>query len=108
MSSPYERMLKVLKEKEKSPRSSRRERWFLYILECSDGTFYTGITKNIERRLKAHNEGKGATFTRVRRPVKVIYQEKLKSRAQALIREYAVKALPRKKKEELVASRSGD
>ena len=104
MTSPYERMLKALETQEKSSRSTRREKWFLYILECSDGTFYTGITKDIERRLKAHNEGKGATFTRIRRPVKMIYSEILKSRTQALVREYAVKSLTRKKKEELVSS----
>ena len=105
MKSPYERMLQVLKAKGKSSRSGRREKWFLYILECSDGTFYTGITKDIERRLKAHNNGKGASFSRMRRPVKIIYHEILKSRTQALVREFAVKSLPRKKKEELIASR---
>ena len=92
-----------MQTKGKSSSAGRRGKWFLYILECQDGKFYTGITKDIDRRLKAHNEGKGASFTRMRRPVKVIYHETLKSRAQALIREYAVKALPRKKKEELVA-----
>ena len=105
MKSPYLRMLQALKAQKKPSRSGKRDKWFLYILECSDGKFYTGITKDIVRRLKAHNSGKGATFTRVRRPVKIIYQETLKGRAQALIREFAVKALPRKKKEALVASR---
>ncbi len=76
--------------------------WFLYILECQDGSFYTGITKDIERRLKLHNEGKGAKFTRSRRPVKVIYQELLSTRSEALIREYEIKALPKVKKQTLV------
>lgn len=104
MKSPYERMLKSLITKGKSSPSGRREKWFLYILKCKDGKFYTGITKDMERRLKAHNDGKGANFTRARRPVKVIYHEILKSRTQALVREFAVKSLPRRKKEELVAS----
>jgi len=76
--------------------------WFLYILECQDGSLYTGITKDIERRLKSHNAGKGARFTRSRRPVKVIYQELLSTRSQALIREYEIKALPKVKKQTLV------
>ena len=104
MKSPYERMLRALQSKGKQSRAGRKEKWFLYILQCSDGTFYTGITKDIERRLKADNDGKGVGFTRTRRPVKVIYQETLKSRTQALVREYTVKALPRKKKEELITS----
>lgn len=106
MKSPYERMLKALSAKGKSSPSGRKEKWYLYILECQDGKFYTGITKDMERRLKVHNEGKGASFTRARLPVKMIYYETLKSRTQALVREFAVKSLPRKKKEELVASGS--
>lgn len=76
--------------------------WFLYILECQDGSLYTGITKDIERRLRLHNEGKGAKFTRSRRPVKIIYQELLSTRSQALIREHEIKALPKVKKQTLV------
>ena len=82
---------------------SKTHPWFIYILECQDGSFYTGITTDIERRLKMHNDGKGARFTRSRRPVKVIYQESLSTRAQALIREYKIKALSRIKKQALVA-----
>ena len=104
MKSSYKRMLKALKFPKKFSSFRKKERWFLYILECSDGKFYTGITKDMERRLKTHNEGKGANFTRIRRPVKMIYHETLRNRAQALVREYAVKLLPRKKKEELIAS----
>ena len=78
--------------------------WFLYILECQDGSLYTGITKDIERRLQLHNEGKGAKFTRSRRPVKIIYQELLSTRGQALIREYEIKALPKIQKQALVAA----
>lgn len=102
MHSTYKRMLKVMEQKEKKLRRIKREDWFLYVLECRDGSFYTGITNNMERRFKMHNDGKASKFTRTRRPVKLLYQEKLKSRTQALVRECAVKALPRKKKEELV------
>lgn len=102
MHSTYKRMLKVMEAKEKKSKRIKREDWYLYLLECCDGSFYTGITNNLERRFKMHNDGKASRFTRSRRPVKMLYQEKLKSRTQALVRECAVKALPRKKKEELI------
>ena len=78
--------------------------WFLYILRCQNDTFYTGVTKDLERRLKMHNDGKASRYTRARRPVKMIYHENCASRARALVRECEVKALPRKKKEQLVLS----
>ena len=106
--SPYQRMLKGLEARAirtgKNFVKNKTHPWFLYILECQGGLFYTGITTDIERRLKMHNDGKGARFTRSRRPVKVIYQESLSTRAQALIREYEIKALPRIKKQALVAA----
>lgn len=74
------------------------------MLECQNGSFYTGITTDVKRRLHMHNEGKGGRFTRSHRPVKVIYQETLSTRAQALSREYEVKALPRTKKQALIAA----
>ena len=104
MNSTYKRMLEGMSQKEKARRGRpKKDPWQLYILRCGDGTFYTGITNNLERRLKAHNDGKGARYTRTRRPVAVIYQETLKSRTKALVRECAVKALPRKGKEALVS-----
>ena len=102
MNSKYLRMLKVMEEKEKKSRRKKREAWFLYVLECNDGSFYTGITNDLARRFKMHNDGKASKFTRTRRPVKLLYHETLKSRTQALVRECAVKALPRRRKEELV------
>lgn len=78
------------------------EPWFLYILQCSDGSFYTGIAKDLQRRFQKHNEGKGARYTRTRRPLTLLYQENCKGRAEALIRECAVKALSRRQKESLV------
>lgn len=98
MKSNYKRMLKGMAEKpEVSP-----ETWYLYILQCGDGSFYTGITKDIERRLSEHSSGKGARYTRSRIPLTLVYQETCPNRSAALIRECSVKALPRKEKERLV------
>lgn len=74
---------------------------FCYILECSDGTYYTGWTTDPERRLAQHNKGTGARYTKTRRPVKLVYIEPQPDKITALKRERAIKALPRKKKMEL-------
>ncbi|HNC08403.1 MAG TPA: GIY-YIG nuclease family protein [Anaerolineales bacterium] len=74
---------------------------FCYILECSDGTFYTGWTTDPERRVSQHNRGVGARYTKTRRPVKLVYLEEQSDKITALKRERAIKALPRKKKMEL-------
>lgn len=72
--------------------------WYVYIVECSDKTLYTGITKDIERRLSQHNSGKGAKYTRVRRPVvlKVLFE--FPDRSSASKEEYRIKQLPRLEK----------
>ena len=98
-------MVKRMQEKEKSSkRKKSKERWFLYILQCVDGSLYTGITKDLDRRFKMHSDGKGAKYTRSRRPLSMVYSETCKNRIAALVRECAVKALARKKKEELIAA----
>ncbi|HNK63831.1 MAG TPA: GIY-YIG nuclease family protein [Anaerolineales bacterium] len=74
---------------------------YCYILECSDGTYYTGWTNNPERRVAQHNKGVGARYTKTRRPVKLVYLEEQPDKIAALKRERAIKALPRKKKMEL-------
>lgn len=74
------------------------KKWFVYILRCADGTLYTGMTDDVEHRAKVHNEGKGAKYTRGRRPVLLVHQEKCESRSAALRREHAIKKLPRKQK----------
>lgn len=74
---------------------------FCYILECSDGTYYTGWTTDPERRVAQHNKGVGARYTKTRRPVKMVYLEEQPDKIAALKRERAIKALPRKKKMEL-------
>ncbi len=76
--------------------------WFVYILLCSDNTFYTGITNNLEKRIKAHNSGKGAKYTRGRLPVVLVYYEKKEDKSAALKREIAIKALKRQEKELLL------
>ena len=107
MNQKYKHMLKVMAQKEKSKRRKRREKpWFLYILECNDKTFYTGVTNNLERRLKMHNAGRASRYTRTRTPVKLLYHEICKNRTQALICECAVKAFPKKRKAALAHSNS--
>ena len=72
--------------------------WTVYILQCRDGTLYTGITDNLPRRLAAHNGGKGAKYTRGRGPVVLVHQESCPDRSAALRREWAIKALSRSQK----------
>lgn len=77
--------------------------WYLYILRCGDGTLYTGITTDVERRLEAHQTGKGAKYTRGRGPLELVYREACENHSDALKRELAVKKLTRKQKEQLLA-----
>ena len=81
-----------------------RTHWTVYILECSDGTFYTGVTNNLANRVEQHNLGKGAKYTRCRLPVKVTYQEHAPDKGSALKREYEIKQLSREKKLQLVSA----
>lgn len=75
--------------------------WNLYMLCCGDGTLYTGITTDVERRLQMHQTGKGAKYTRGRGPLTLVYQEKCTSRSQALQREAEIKAMRREEKKRL-------
>ena len=77
--------------------------YYLYILECQDGSLYTGISTNPERRLKEHIEGTGAKYTRTHKPVKIVYLELLRNRSEASKREYEIKQLSRKEKLDLIA-----
>ena len=76
---------------------------YIYIVQCCDGTLYTGYTNNLEKRIKAHNESKGAKYTRGRNPVELMYFEEFESKNDALKREVQIKKLPRPKKELLFA-----
>lgn len=81
---------------------SDSKQWCLYIVECADGTLYTGITNDLAKRLEAHNRGTAARYTRVRRPVHLRYQEAQTDRSAASKREAAVKKLSRSGKELLI------
>jgi predicted GIY-YIG superfamily endonuclease len=74
-------------------------RWVLYIIKCDDGTLYTGITNDLARRVRQHNDGSASRYTRSRLPVKLVYQESCRGRSQALKKEFSVKSLSRKEKE---------
>ncbi len=76
--------------------------FYCYLLECADGTFYTGWTTDPQRREKQHNAGSGARYTSTRRPVRMVYVEELPDKISALKRELAIKRMPRKKKQALV------
>lgn len=78
------------------------KQWCVYILECRDGTLYTGITDDLPRRLKAHESGKGAKYTRGRGPLTLRYRENCENHSSALRRELRIKALTRKEKLELI------
>ena len=78
------------------------KRYYIYILRCADGTFYTGYTTDPERRVRVHNSGKGAKYTRARRPVELIYTEVFDDKREAQRREYAIKQLTRADKERLI------
>jgi len=77
--------------------------WHVYMVRCSDGTLYTGITNDLEKRIEAHNNGKdGARYTRSRRPVKLVYSEQVESKSAAASLEYQIKKMPRSKKKGLI------
>jgi len=76
--------------------------WVVYVLRCGDGSLYTGITNHLARRLAAHRAGTASRYTRARRPVRLVYQERRRTRSAALRREAAIKRLPRAAKLELL------
>ena len=78
--------------------------FFCYVLECADGSFYTGWTTNPERRLRDHNAGRGGRYTRSRRPHRLAYLERLPDRSTAMQRERAIKSLSRDRKLALIDS----
>jgi len=109
MHPTYKRMLAGLKKKRKASRRKKKitGKWSLYILKCSDGSFYTGITNDLDRRLKMHQAGKASRYTRTRGPVEMLYSEPCGDRSGALIRECEVKEWPRAKKAKLISGDSG-
>jgi putative endonuclease len=83
--------------------AAHKAAWFLYILECCDGSLYTGISNDVQARLAAHQAGRGAKYTRAHLPVALRYVEVCGTQGQAMKREHAVKKLGRKKKLELLS-----
>jgi putative endonuclease len=105
----YKSMLRAMEAREKeAPAGAPPVPWSLYILRCDDGSFYTGVTNDIDRRFRAHQDGKASRYTRTRRPVVLAYRETCGTRSQALSRECAVKALSRQGKEALVSGVLGE
>ena len=78
--------------------------WQVYILQCSDGSLYTGITNDLELRVKTNNSGRGAKYTKNRLPVRLVYKEYTKDKSQSLRRELEIKKLSRLAKKELINS----
>ncbi len=83
--------------------TSSQPEHYIYIVECSDGTYYTGYTTDVDRRVAEHNDGEGARYTRGRRPVELVHVESFGTQSAAMQREHAVKQLRRAAKEQLVA-----
>ena len=87
-------------------RSQNRDTWYVYMVRCNDGTLYTGITNDLEKRIEAHNSGKdGARYTRSRRPVKLVYSEEVDSKSTAAKLEYKIKKMTRAKKKEMAKAK---
>ncbi len=81
--------------------------WYVYVVRCSDGSFYTGIATDVERRIDEHNSGNnGAKYTRGRRPVTLIHKEACADRSAALKREIAIKKMKRRQKAALVGDQT--
>lgn len=81
---------------------------YIYIVKCKDNTLYTGWTNNLEKRIEAHNCKKGAKYTKSRLPVTLEYYETYESKEEAMSREYRIKRLTRKQKEELISKKKAN
>ncbi len=92
----------IISENKKQKKEDKKERYYFYCLLCNDGSFYGGFTNDLKHRLKMHNEGRGAKYTKARRPVKMIYHEEFDDKRLALKREYWFKHHSRKWKEEFL------
>ncbi|HKL13484.1 MAG TPA: GIY-YIG nuclease family protein [Halanaerobiales bacterium] len=75
---------------------------YVYIVKCADGTYYTGYTNNLKRRIKQHNEGEGAKYTKGRRPVKLVHSEQFETQSKAMQREYEIKQFKKARKIEII------
>ena len=95
--------LKMIRKMRTRPQETEEAGWSVYIVRCEDDSRYTGIAKDVAARLEKHNSGRGAAYTRARRPVRLLYREDRLTRSAALVREAHIKALPRSRKEGLIA-----
>lgn len=86
-------------------KTKKRTPYYVYIVRCTDGTLYTGITTNVVRRFNEHKDGTGARYTRARTPEKVVFTERCKNRSEASKREAAIKKLSRPQKLQLIHTR---
>ncbi|WP_135823378.1 GIY-YIG nuclease family protein [Halorussus ruber] len=80
---------------------------WVYVIECADGSFYTGYTTDVKRRVREHDRGEGAKYTRGRTPVELVHKERFESQSAAMSREYEIKQLTRAEKERLVEGEGG-
>ncbi|MFH4936153.1 GIY-YIG nuclease family protein [Staphylococcus cohnii] len=79
------------------------DKHFIYIVRCKDGSLYTGYAKDIEQRIAKHNSGQGAKYTKIRRPVELVYQEVFDTKSEAMKREYEIKTFSRQEKLQLIS-----
>lgn len=79
------------------------DKHYIYIVKCKDGSLYTGYAKDVTQRVAKHNNGQGAKYTKIRRPVQLVYQEMFNTKSEALKREYEIKTYTRQKKLELIS-----
>ena len=100
MNGKYLKMIRGIRE----PADAGRD-WSVYIVRCGDGSLYTGVAKGVEARLAKHNAGRGAAYTRTRRPVRLVMREDGLTRSAALVREAGIKSMPKARKELLVSGR---
>ncbi len=82
----------------------KKANYYIYILECCDGSYYTGYTTNVEKRLAVHQDGKGAKYTKGRLPLSLVYEESYQTKSEALKREYAIKQLTKSQKKLMIES----
>lgn len=75
---------------------------YVYIVKCADGTYYTGYTNDLKRRIKQHNAGEGAKYTKGRRPVELVHSEQFETKSEAMKREYEIKQFKRRRKTEII------
>ena len=95
---------KKLKKKKRAPKPKVKPVWHVYLLRCGDKSLYCGMTNELDARVKKHQAGLGAKYTRSHLPVKLAYAEKVRNRSAALKREYAIKQLDRVEKEALIST----